>query len=83
MDKYSKIKFHIISRKISENFGNYFGKFGRIISEDSEKYFGKLSEIFLKISRNINEIFENYFQKFFFNFRKFRGLLRRILRFIP
>ncbi len=73
----SRKKFRIISKKISENFENYFGKFrkvfrkifkiksfrkiSKIISKNFEKF-----QIFLEISRNINEIFENYFENFFF-----------------
>ncbi len=39
--------------KISKNFENYFGKFGRIIFRNSleinEKYFGSFRELFRKI----------------------------------
>ncbi len=50
-----------------------FREISKIISET----FGKRPEIFLEISGN-NKNFENYKKKFFNNFRKFRGLLRRI-----
>ncbi len=49
-EKIFKTNFVLLSRKISENFENYFGKFGRIISGNSlkiiEKNFGLFRKIF-------------------------------------
>ncbi len=96
-DKYSKKiffnvkknfqnKLRIISRKISENFENYFGKFGRIISRNSleiiiekyfQNYFGKFLEVFQKISEN----FQKYFWKFEEIITKFlRIVLKKVLK---
>ncbi len=49
-------------KSISENFENYFGKFGRIVSINSleiiEKHLGSFREL------GIKENFEKYFGKF-------------------